>query len=122
MARLIQIIAFEKSVKSRSFQELTEAHHLLQKPTLLTGIAPTYRPKEDEGEQLPPESTRVQVRSKEAISRTAEILSRLFDVTATKDWTHCTARPASERRPRPVAPRLASPPAPQHSCTNCRPP
>ncbi len=38
MARLNQIIAVEKGVKSRSFQELTEAHHALQKPALLTGI------------------------------------------------------------------------------------
>ena len=30
MARLNQIIAVEKGVKSRSFQELTEAHHALQ--------------------------------------------------------------------------------------------
>ncbi|NOK58124.1 MAG: hypothetical protein GFH25_541186n388 [Chloroflexi bacterium AL-N10] len=55
MARLNQIIAIEKGVKSRSFQELTEAHHSLQKPTLIAGIARTYRPKDEEGEQLPPE-------------------------------------------------------------------
>ena len=44
MARLNQIIAVEKGVKSRSFQELTEAHHVLQKPTMLSGISRTYRP------------------------------------------------------------------------------
>ena len=50
MAKLNQIIAVEKGVKSRSFQELTEAHHALQKPTLLSGISRTYRPKDEEGE------------------------------------------------------------------------
>ncbi|NTV62706.1 MAG: hypothetical protein HGA65_04100, partial [Oscillochloris sp.] len=70
MARLNQIIAVEKGVKSRSFQELSEAHHVLQKPTLLAGIAHTYRPKDDEGEPLPPESTKVQVNAEEVIQQT----------------------------------------------------
>ena len=51
MARLNQIIAVEKGIKSRSFQELTEAHQALQKPALLAGISRTYRPKDEEGEQ-----------------------------------------------------------------------
>jgi hypothetical protein len=92
MPRLNQIIAVEKSVKSRSHQDLTEAHHTLQKPNLLSGIARTYRPKDEEGEQLPPESTRVQVRAQGVIRRTGEILAELFDVTATKDWANCEAR------------------------------
>lgn len=92
MPKLNQIIAVEKSVKSRSFQELTEAHHALQKPALLSGISRNYRPKDEEGEQLPPESTRVQVKAEEIIQSTARILANLFDVTATKDWTNCEAR------------------------------
>jgi hypothetical protein len=39
MARLNQIIAIEKGVKTTSFQELTESHQLLQKPALLSGIS-----------------------------------------------------------------------------------
>lgn len=92
MPKLNQIIAVEKSVKSRSFQELTEAHQALQKPTLLMGISRTYRPKDEEGEQLPPESTRVQAKAEEIVRRTARIMANLFDVTATKDWTNCEAR------------------------------
>src|SRR5215216_6539414 len=92
MARLNQIIAVEKGIKSRSFQELTEAHHALQKPALLSGISRTYRPKDEEGEQLPPESTKVQIKAEEIITQTVGILTRLFDVTATKDWTNCKAR------------------------------
>jgi len=92
MARLNQIIAVEKGVKSRSFQELTEAHHALQKPTLLSGIARTYRPCDEEGEALPPESTKVQIKAEDIVRQTGEIMSRLFDVTATKDWANCLAR------------------------------
>ena len=92
MARLNQIIAVEKGVKSRSLQELTEAHHVLQKPAQLAGIARTYRPKDEEGEQFPPEATRVQVKADEIIRRTLQILTELFDVTATKDWANIHAR------------------------------
>jgi hypothetical protein len=92
MARLNQIIAVEKGVKSRSFQELTDAHHALQKPALLAGISRTYRPKDEEGEQLPPEATRVQMKAEEIIRQTVDILTRLFDVTATKDWANGQAR------------------------------
>jgi hypothetical protein len=92
MPKLNQIIAVEKGVKSRSFAELTEAHHALQKPTLLSGISRTYRPKDEEGEQLPPEATKVQVKSEEVVRQTAAILTRLFDVTASKDWANCIAK------------------------------
>lgn len=92
MARLNQIIAIEKGVKTTAFQEITEAHHQLQKPTLLAGISRTYRPRDEEGEQFPPESTRVQVRAEEVVKQTSEVLTRLFDVTATKEWTNCQAK------------------------------
>ena len=92
MPKLNQIIAVEKGVKSRSLQELTEAHHMVQKPALLSGIARTYQPKDEEGEQLPPESTKVQVRTEETLRDVAATLTRLFDVTATKDATNCVAK------------------------------
>ena len=92
MAKLNQIIAVEKGVKSKAHQDLTAAHHGLQKPALLAGISRTYQPKDEEGEQLPPESTRVQVQAEDVLRETAATLSRLFDVTATKDWSNCDAR------------------------------
>ncbi|BCJ28031.1 hypothetical protein AB0I55_24225 [Actinocatenispora sera] len=92
MAKLNQIIAVEKGVKSRSFAELTASHHTLQKQAALSGISRTYQPKDEEGERLPPESTRVQVKAEEVIRETTRILTKLFDVTATKDWANCVAR------------------------------
>lgn len=92
MTKLNQIIAVEKGVKNRSFTELTETHHGVQKPALLAGISRSYQPKDEEGEQLPPESTRVQVRVEEVLRRTASTLTRLFDVTLTKDTANCEAR------------------------------
>ncbi|MEQ8674154.1 MAG: hypothetical protein RLP44_08965 [Aggregatilineales bacterium] len=92
MAKLNQIIAIEKGVKSQSLRELTDAHQMLQKQALLAGIARTYRPTDDEGDQYPPESTRVQVKVEEVINQTVDILTKLFDVTATKDWANGEAK------------------------------
>lgn len=92
MAKLNQIIAVEKGVKSTSQQDLAKARSGLAKAPLLAGISRTYQPKDEEGETLPPESTRVQVKAEEALRATAKALTRLFDITATKDWANCTAR------------------------------
>ncbi|WP_242907154.1 DUF7873 family protein [Actinomadura terrae] len=92
MTKLNQIIAVEKGTKSRAQRELTDIHHRIQKTPLLSGISRTYQPLDDEGEQLPPESTRVQVKAEEALADAAKALTRLFDVTATKDWANCDAR------------------------------
>lgn len=90
--KLNQIIAVEKGVKSKSYADLTQAHHDVQKQALLSGISRTYQPKDEEGEQLPPESTKVQLNAEHILARTAANLTRLFDVTATKDWANCQAR------------------------------
>ncbi|MEV6275954.1 hypothetical protein [Nocardia sp. NPDC051832] len=92
MTKLNQIIAVEKGVKSASLRELAEKQNLLNKPGLLAGITRAYQPKDEEGEQLPPEATRVQVKSEEVLRETASTLTRLFDVTATKDWANCAAK------------------------------
>lgn len=91
MARLNQIIAVEKGVKSQSLRELTDAHQLLQKNAMMAGISRTYRPKDEDGEQYPPESTRVQVKAQDVIKTTTETLTKLFDITATKDWANGSA-------------------------------
>ncbi len=92
MPKLNQIIAVEKSIKSQTMRELTDAHQKLQKPALLSGITRTYRPLDDDGEQYPPESTRVQVQAEQVITETTDILTKLFDITATKDWANGDAR------------------------------
>jgi hypothetical protein len=92
IAKLDQVIAIEKGVKAKAHQELTEAHQQLQKPSLLAGISRTCRRKDEEDEQLPPESTKVQLKPDDTIRSTVDTLTELFDVTATKDWANCEAR------------------------------
>jgi hypothetical protein len=91
VTKLNQIIAVEKGAKSRTQRELTDAYHRIQKPALLAGISRTYRPRDEEGETLPPESTRVQVKAEAVLRDAAEALTRLFDVVATKEWGNTQA-------------------------------
>lgn len=92
VSKLNQIIAVEKGAKARAQRDLTDVYHRLQKSPLLSGISRTYQPNDDEGEALPPESTKVQVKAEETLADAAHALTRLFDVTATKDWANCEAR------------------------------
>lgn len=86
MPKLNQVIAVEKGVKAKATTDLTNAHHTVQRAPLLSGIARTYQPRAEDGETFPPESTQVQVRAEGALKDAAAALTRLFDVTATKDY------------------------------------
>lgn len=92
MPKLNQIIAIEHGTKTQTQKDLTEAHHALQKPALLTGIARTYRTKDDDGDKFPDESTRVQTTAAAMLDTTARIMGALFDLVATKDWANCEAK------------------------------
>ena len=91
VAKLNQIIAVEKGVKSAVTRDVTDAYHLLQKAALLTGISRTYTPRDDEGDKLPSEFTKVQVSALEVVKQATTRLSELFDITAVKDWTNQAA-------------------------------
>jgi hypothetical protein len=92
VARLNQLIAAEKGVKTSTTRRVTDLYHLVQRQTPLSGIARTYTPKDDEGDQLPAESTQVQVRATEVLEQLRTALTRLWDVTASKDATNCEAQ------------------------------
>lgn len=92
VTKLNQILAIEKGVKTDAETALTKAYHDLQKSAPLSGIARSYQPKDDEGEQLPPEATRVQLRTSHVIAEFRRAKTRLFDVVATKDQANCAAR------------------------------
>lgn len=91
MPRLHELIAIEKGAKSKATTVSTENYHLLQKEPPLSGIERTYTPKLDGGEQLPPESTKVQVRAEDSINAVWNALSDLFDVTLSREYANCKA-------------------------------
>jgi hypothetical protein len=92
LTKLNQLIAIEKGVKNTALRELTDAHREVQKQPLLSGLSRTYQPRDDEGDPLPPESTRVQLKAEEVLSNVASTLTRLFDVILTKDTANTKAQ------------------------------
>jgi hypothetical protein len=91
MTRLSQIIAVNKGVQSDTNRQRDEALRDLAKAPQLTGISRTYEPRTEDGDRLPPESTNVQIRADEVLSTYAAALTRMFDVTLTREAANCTA-------------------------------
>jgi len=92
MAKLNQILAIEKGIKTRVYGEFTDLHNATQKSSLMNGFAKTYQPRDEDGETYPAESQKVQYESGAVLERAAGLLTELFDITATKDWANCTAK------------------------------
>lgn len=91
-AKLNQVIAIEKGIKSRVYSEVGEIDKVLQKPDLFNGFAKEYRKFDEDGEDLPPERKRVQHVVKDEMRRVAKLSTEWMDVTARKDWANCEAR------------------------------
>lgn len=87
-----EIIAVEKGAKARYEEAKSSAYQLLQKAELLDGMARRYEPKDEDGEQLPPERKLVQVRAAEVLQLVANAEASLFDVVATKDFGNTIAK------------------------------
>src|SRR5882672_589375 len=92
MAKLNQILAIEKGIKTRVYAEFTDLHQATQKPALMNGFQKSYHPRDEEGETYPPEAQKVQHNASDVLDRVGVSLAELFDITATKDWANCTAR------------------------------
>lgn len=90
--RLNQIIAIESGLKNTSKRAVTELYRNLSRINLFTGIARTYAPKDEDGDKLPSESTLVQVNVAQVLKALEESLTRLFDVTLTKELANASAK------------------------------
>ena len=91
MTKLHSIIAIEKTAKSEGEKAITAAYQTIQKEPVLSGISRTYQPRDDDGDVLPPESTKVQFSVEDAFASVAAGMERLFDITLTKDFGNCSA-------------------------------
>jgi hypothetical protein len=91
VTKLNAIIAVEKTAKSEGEKALTHAYQEVQKTPLLTGISRTYQPRDEEGDTLPPENERVQRNVEEILDGVGKGLTRLFDVTLTKEASNTKA-------------------------------
>lgn len=91
MPKLHQILAVEADIRNQTQKDLTTAHHGLQKVDMLKGQTRTYRPVDEAGAKLPPEGNLLQTRVPAVIKRTSEILTKMFDVVATRDFGNLDA-------------------------------
>ena len=91
MTQLNQIVAIENGVEKTSEAELTEAYHLIQRDALFGGITRTYQPNDDEGDQLPPESVKVQANVENILRNIAIASGRFYDVRLTKETANTKA-------------------------------
>lgn len=94
--RLNQIVALEKPLKQRVEKKLAEFYKALQKPDLFEGHDKTYHPKEADGDTFPSESRVVQQRVDDILEETTELLTELFDISATRDLANCSAKASVE--------------------------
>ena len=92
--QLNQIIALANGTKARAAADLTVVYHMLAKEALLAGRTRHYQPRDEDGEHLPAESQRVQVRVDDALSEVAAIQTKLFDLIATQDQANTEAKAA----------------------------
>lgn len=93
MARkLSQLLAVEKTVKSKREDEFTKLYRDVQVGDLISGLVRTYQPKDDEGDKLPPESKKVALRVEDALRRAVEVMAEVFDLTTIKNYTNTVAR------------------------------
>ena len=92
MTLLHQILAVERGARTQAQRGLTEAYHVIQRANALAGLRRTYRPVEDNGEQLPPESTKVQTTVVEVIDHVIESLAPMFDLVAVRDKSTALAK------------------------------
>jgi hypothetical protein len=92
MQHLSQIIAITKDKKDKATRAYSAAENKFNKSGIYTGLSRTYRPYEEDGEQFPPESTRVQEKIPAIIGEMHKHLASLFDVIGTTEWTNCEAK------------------------------
>jgi hypothetical protein len=85
MTRLNQVVALEVGVKQEAEKALETAKHKSALLPQMAGISRSYRPREDEGDTLPPESTQVQIDVASIIKEMTPATIRLFDLVLTKE-------------------------------------
>lgn len=92
MAKLNQVIAIEKGVKSRVYSKVTQLHKESQKAALYEGFRKEFTPVDEEGERQPNQEKKVTLRADKVLTEVQNTLSELLDVTAQKDFANCNAR------------------------------
>lgn len=90
--KLNQVLAVEKSIKTRTYASLTAMHKEAQTPALFNGFSKNYEPLKEDGLPQAPQTQKVQRNAEDMFAEAQKALTELFDVTATKDWGNQVAK------------------------------
>lgn len=102
MTKLNQILAIEKGTKTRAERGVTDLHKRSEKTALFEGRHGAYRALEEEktggvkGDPQPDKVQLVQCTSERALQECRDVLTRLYDVVATKDKTNTETKATVE--------------------------
>lgn len=92
MTKLNQLLAVEMGVRDASQQSMAAAGRTFQRDDLFHGLTRAYRPKDDDGDRMPPEHKQVQERVDDVLNSFGPDLARLIDVTLEKDTANTVAK------------------------------
>lgn len=85
MTKLNQLIAIASSKKANAKKEEEKAYHAFQKVELFNGLKREYKPIDDAGEKLPPESKKLQLSVNELVDKTAQSVKDMINVVVGQD-------------------------------------
>lgn len=91
-AKLNQILAVEKGVKAQNYGKIGEIDKTLQKSDLFNGFHKDYHKVNEDNEELPTESKRVQKTVRDELRQVIGLSTEWWNLTAMKDWTNCGAK------------------------------
>lgn len=83
MTKIHVVAAIARDVKGRVHAAMSALHHESQKRDLYAGLSRVYRPKEDGGDDLPPESTLPQLDAQDVLAEARALWTQAWDVEAT---------------------------------------
>lgn len=92
MAKLNQILAIEKGIKSDAYSAMSDLHKINQKADAFSGFSRTYQSLNDAGDKLPAESKKVQYIATDVMKQARKLHTALLNIIARKDWTNTEAR------------------------------
>lgn len=92
MSKLCQIVALSSGKKSASESKMKTAYQTFQKKHLFDGLERNYRPRVEDGEILPSESTKINAKVKSTIESVKTAWTNMFDVVLTQDTGNQVAK------------------------------
>jgi hypothetical protein len=92
VTRLNQIVALEPTVKQNASREIAALLDAVVKEAPLSGLTRTYEPANEDGLRRPAESKQVQFTVNQILDGVATRLTRVMDLTLTKDEANTKAR------------------------------